>query len=329
MRIAVIGAGGVGGYYGTLLQMAGHDVTFVARGAHLAAIREGGLRVVSVVADPVTLRARATDHPEEIGPVDLVLFTVKAYDTPTAAAMLPPLLHDETAILTLQNGVESVDLLASATGRAHVLGGLCHIFAMLVAPGLIRHTGGPRRIIFGELDGHLSARAVGILQAIRATGVPVELSAQILVDMWEKYIFIGAQGGMTALTRLSVGAIRSTPETLEMYLDVADEIAAVGRGHGIPIPPGERDRVRRFAESLEPESYSSLYHDLVQGRRTELEALLGNAVRLGERYSVPTPACRAIYAALRPYDVAAQGKRALGVRRSQAEVRKDVQSPLS
>jgi len=324
MQIAVIGAGGIGGYYGTLLLLAHHDIAFVARGSHLAAIRESGLRVESVVAEPVTVRARATEHPEEIGPVDLVLFTVKSYDTQAAAAMLSPLLHQDTGVLTLQNGVDNVDFLASATGREHVLGGLCEIFAALVAPGLIRHTGGPRRIVFGELDGRLSPRAMGTLQAIRDTGVPVELSSQILVDMWEKYLFIGAQGGMTALTRLPLGVIRSTPETFEMYLEVAEEIAAVGRAHGIPIPQEQRERVARFAESLGPNSYSSLYHDIVGGKRTELEALLGNAVRLGKRYGIPTPGCRAIYAALRPYDIAAHRQGPDGTSGSQGKIRDEL-----
>lgn len=306
MRIAVIGAGGIGGYYGALLRMADHEVTFVARGAHLTAIREGGLRVESVVADPVTVRVSVTEQPAEIGRVDLVLFTVKSYDTQTAALMLPPLLHEATGVLTLQNGVDNVDLLGAAIGPAHVLGGLCYIYATLAAPGLIRHTGGPRQIVFGELDGHVSGRAVEVLQALRRTGVPVELSGQILVDMWEKYIFIVAHGGMTALTRLPVGAIRGTPETYNVYLTTAEEVASVGRAHGIPIPPGERERVQRLADSLEANVYSSLYSDLTTGRRMELEALLGNVVRLGARYHVPTPYCRVIYAALRPHALAVE-----------------------
>ncbi len=305
MRIAVIGAGSIGGYYGALLQATGHDVTFLARGPHLAAMREQGLRVESIVADPLMLSVRATDMPTEVGPVDLVLFTVKSYDTRSAAPMLPPLLKQETGVLTLQNGVDNVDILAAAVGREHVLGGVAQLFCEVAKPGVIRHNGGPRRVIFGELDGTVNPRAERIRDAFAATGVPVELSRQILVDMWEKYIFINAQGGMTALTRLPLGPILATPETREMYLDAAEEVAAVGRAIGIRIPDGQRERVRRFAESLEPTGYSSLYHDLTHGRKTELETLLGNVVRLGQRYEVATPVCRAIYAGLRPYDVAA------------------------
>lgn len=306
MRIAVIGSGGVGGYYGALLQQTGHEVAFLARGAHLAAMREHGLRIESAIADPVTLSVRATDRPDEVGPVNLMLFTVKSYDTEAAGALLPPLLGKDTAVLTLQNGVENVDVLINAVGRQHVLGGASYIFSTIAEPGIIRHSGGTRRIVFGELDGSRSPRAAAILGAFTATGAPVELSGQILLEMWQKYIIITAQGGMTALTRLSIGVIRQTPETFEMYLDAAEEVAAVGRAHGIPIPDGQRDRVRRFAESLEAGNYSSLHHDLTHGRRMELDALPGYVVRLGRRYGIPTPVCRTIYAGLLPYDLAAR-----------------------
>jgi len=306
MRIAVVGAGAIGGYYGGLLQRAGAEVTFLARGRQLAALRDRGLRVESAVEDPFTLPVQATDDPRETGAVDLVLFTVKAYDSAAAAQLLPPLLGPATPVLTLQNGVDSIDVLSEAVGRAHVLGGLCQIFCAVAAPGVIRQTGGPRRVVLGELDGTVSARARAASEAFQAAGVPVELSPRILVEMWEKFVFINAQGGMTALTRLPIGAIRATPETFAMYLDVAEEVAAVGRAHGVPIPDGQRERVRTFALALDPGGYSSLYTDLTAGRRTELETLLGTVVRLGERYGVPTPAARAIYAALRPHDLAAQ-----------------------
>jgi len=309
VKIAVVGAGGIGGYYGALLHQSGQDVTFLARGLHLEAMRANGLRVESVLGDPVVLHIRSTGRPEEVGPVDLVLFTVKAYDSASAAGSLRPLLKPDTAILTLQNGVESVEVLSDVVGSSHVLGGLCQIFCVLAAPGVVRYTGGPRRVVLGELDGSMTPRAQAARAAFAATGVPVELSTQILVDMWEKYIFINAQGGMTALTRLPIGAIRSTPPTFEMYLQVAEEVAAVGRAHGVPIPGGERERVRAFAEALHPGAYSSLHNDLVAGRRTELEALLGTIVRLGTRHNVPIPNCRAVYAALLPHELAAQDRR--------------------
>lgn len=308
MRIAVIGAGGVGGYFGGLLQRVGYDVTFVARGAHLAALTSAGLQVESALEDVFTLPVRATDTTENVGAVDVVFFTVKAYDTDTAVKMLPPLLGPDTAILTVQNGVDNVDKLVAAVGAAHVLAGTAYIFSSIAAPGTIRHTGGPRRIVFGELDGRRTARAEAIDTAFKQTEINIELTDNIMVELWQKYIFITAQGGMTALTRLPIGRIREDLETFAMYLDAADEVAAVGRAHGIAIPDGQRDRVRKFADRLEPGSYSSLYHDLTHGRRMELDALPGNVVRLGQRYGVPTPVCRAIYAALRPYDQAAQGK---------------------
>ncbi|MGH2399516.1 MAG: 2-dehydropantoate 2-reductase [bacterium] len=302
MRIAVVGSGGVGGYYGSLLQQSGQQVSFLARGAHLEAMRSHGLRVESAIADPITLRVTATDHPAEIGRVDLVLFTVKAYDSASAAALLPPLLGPDTGVLTLQNGVDSIDVLAERVGRAHVLGGLCQIFCALSRPGMIKHMGGPRRVVLGELDGRVTPRAQAAYDAFKATGVPVELSRQILVDMWEKFIFINAQGGMTALTRLPIGVIRETRETFEMYLEVAEEVATVGRAHGVPIPDGQRERVKSFALALDPGAYSSLHTDIVAGRRTELETLLGTVVRLGRRYDIPIPSTRAIYAALKPHD---------------------------
>ncbi len=309
MKIAVVGAGAIGGYYGALLQQTEHEVAFLARGSHLAAMRERGLRLESgLLPQPLTLRVRATDRPEEIGQVDLVLFAVKSYDTDAAAALLPPLLDDGTAVLTLQNGVDNVDRLSERVGRDHVLGGACYIFTAVTSPGVIVHTAGARRVVFGELNGRSTPRAQAIRDAFAATGVPVELSDQILVALWEKYILIVAQGGMTALTRLPIGVIRQAPATMEMYLDVASEVAAVGRAHGVPIAQGERDRVTRAAEALDPGSFSSLYTDLTRGRRMELDALPGNVVRLGRRYGIPTPVCRAIYAALLPYDEAARKK---------------------
>lgn len=304
MRIAVIGAGGTGGYFGAQLQASGQDVAFVARGAHLDAMRSQGLRVESAVAEPLALRVRATDRPAEIGPVDLVLFTVKSYDTATAAKLLPPVIGRDTAVVTLQNGVDNVEVLAETVGARHILGGLCRIFSTIASPGVIRQTGGPRSVTFGELDGEPTDRAGAILEVFRAAEIPTELSRQILVDMWEKYVFITAQGGMTALTRLPIGQILAPPETREMYLDVASEVAAVGRAHGVPIAPGERERVLKFAQALEPGLYSSLHHDLTHGNRMEVEALPGNVVRLGRRYDIPTPVCRAIYAALLPHDAA-------------------------
>lgn len=306
MRIAVVGAGGIGGYYGALLQRSGHEVAFLARGAHLEAMRSWGLRVESTIADPMTLPVSATDEARSIGPVDLVLFTVKSYDSAAAARHLPPLLGPDTGVLTLQNGVDNVDVLVAAVGREHVLGGLCFIFCAVAAPGVIRHMGGSRRVVLGELDGSVTPRAQAACEAFRATGVPADLSSQILVDMWEKYLFINAQGGMSALTRQPIGIMRETPETFEMYLAVAEEVAAVGRAHGIPIPPGQRERVQKFALALDPGVYSSLYTDLTSGHRTELETLLGTAVRLGRTYGVPTPMCQAIYAALLPSELAAQ-----------------------
>ncbi len=306
MRIAVIGAGAIGGYYGGLLQASGQDVTFIARGGNLRTLRHHGLRVESAGAAPIRLTVKATDDPRPIGPLDLVLFTVKAYDTEQAAHQIPPLLAEGTAVLTLQNGVDNVDLLSEAVGQEHVLGGLCYILCTHPAAGVVRQTGGSRRVVLGELDGSATPRAQAAVDAFLAAGVPAELSRRILVDLWEKFIFINAQGGMTALMRVPIGLIRQIPDTFDMYLQVAEEAAAVGRAEGVPIPPGQRERVRQLAMELAPDSYSSLYYDLSGRLRTELEALLGTVVRLGQINDVPTPVSQAIYAALKPHDLSAR-----------------------
>src|SRR2546428_3871074 len=193
MRIAVVGAGGIGGYYGALLHQAGHDVAFLARGAHLAAMRERGLRLESVLLpEPLQLQVRCTDRPEEIGAVDLALFAVKSYDTDAAAGLLPPLLDAETAVLTLQNGVDNIERLSDRIGRRHILGGACYIFATIASPGVITHTGGPGRVVFGELDRRTTPRAQAIRDRVAGTAVAGEVSPQILTARAERALFITA-----------------------------------------------------------------------------------------------------------------------------------------
>jgi 2-dehydropantoate 2-reductase len=300
VKIAVFGTGGVGGYFGGKLAQAGVDVRLVARGPHLESIRQNGLRVRSVRGD-FDVRVPATDDPAEIEPCDYVLFCVKSFDTDEAGARLAPLLHSATAVVSLQNGVDNEEKIAAHIGRDHVMGGVSYIFSSIAEPGVIDHVGGPGKVIFGEFDAPTSDRAQRLLELFQQAGVAAELSQNIRGAIWDKFTFILAQAGMTAATRLPIGDIRATPESWRMFRTIMEEARAVAAGEGVDLPDDTVERHLRFAEGLEAGGYSSLYHDMVHGKRMELEALHGAAVRLGERHGIPVPACTAVYAILRPW----------------------------
>ncbi len=300
MNILVMGSGGVGGYFGAKLARAGEAVTFVARGAHLDAIRTHGLRIKSSAEGEFVVRVPATDTPGDSGPADLVLFCVKSYDTEAAARALAPAVGPKTAILSLQNGVDNEEKIGAIVGPGHVLGGAAYVFAAIESPGVIVHSLGGR-IVFGELDGSESARAARIRETLDRAGIPVELSTQIQRVLWEKYLFIVALGGMTALTRCPAGVIRSLPETRRMYRMILEEVTALAKAAGVGLPPEAAEAVMMATDNLAPTAYSSLHYDLTHDKRLELEALHGHAVRLGERLGVPMPMCFAVYAALKPY----------------------------
>ncbi len=307
MRIAVMGSGGVGGYFGGRLAQAGQDVTFIARGEHLRAMRERGLEVRSAAGD-FHVRARVTDDPGSLGPVDLVLFAVKSYDTESAGRQCRPLVGSGGVLLCLQNGVDNEDRLADLLGREAVLAGVVHILSTISAPGVVAQTAGPRTIRLGELDGRATPRVARILATLTAAGIDGRPSPDILLDLWEKFLFIAAQGGVTALTRLPIGEILGCPETAALYRGVMEEVAAVGRARGVALPPDAVDRTLAFARSLHPGMRSSLAHDLEHGRRLEIEALPGTVARYGRLAGVPTPLNEAIYAALKPYHLKALGQ---------------------
>ncbi len=300
MKIAVMGSGGVGGYFGGLLARGGEEVTFIARGAHLEAIRRNGLEVRSVPGD-FRVRAAATHEPASVGPVDLVLFAVKGYDTEAAGEQIRSLLGPETTVLCVQNGVDNEEKLERLLGVGRVLGGVVHILSTIAAPGVIAQTAGPRTLKFGEMDGRVTPRAERLLQVCRHAGILAELSTHIQVDLWEKFLFIGAQGGVTAVTRLSIGEILACPETTALYRGVMEEIAAVGRARRVPLPQDAVERAMAFARSLQPHMRSSLAHDLSQGNRLEVETLAGAVVRYGREAGVPTPLNFAVYACLKPF----------------------------
>jgi 2-dehydropantoate 2-reductase len=302
MRIAVYGAGGVGGYFGGRLAKAGTEVHFIARGAHLRALQEHGLRVRSVKGD-FEVQVSATDDPADVGACDFVLFCVKTFDTDAAAARLGPLVGDDTAVVSLQNGVENEEKLARAVGEDHVLGGAAFIFAEIAEPGVIRHTGGPASITFGELDGRTSARARALLACCEQADVEAELSTSIKTVLWAKLAFICAQAGMTAAVRLPIGEIRTVHAAWAAFGRLVAEVCAVAAADGNPVPPAARERALALAQAAEPGSFSSLHDDLVAGRRMELEALHGFVVRRAAQHGIGVPMSEAVYAILQPWAI--------------------------
>ncbi len=302
-----MGSGGLGGYFGGLLGAAGHDVTFIARGAHLDAIRrQGGVRVRAVHGEFFGPGAAAEAPSGD--PADLILFTVKSYDTVTAGEAAAPAVGPQTAVLCLQNGVDNEERLAEMYGAERILGGAVYIFASIAEPGVIAQTGGPRRVIFGEWRGGGSDRVTRLLDLFTNAGWVAEASADIVRDKWVKFAFICAQAGMTALTRLPIGEIRATPAAWEMFRQIVEEAVAVGRARGVRLPPDLVETHLAFGQRLDPQSRSSLADDLAHGRRLEIEALHGTIVRYGRDAGIPTPASAAVYAALLPQDRRARGE---------------------
>ncbi len=289
MRIAVYGAGAVGGYYGGRLAQAGHDVHLLARGKHLAVVRAHGLRVDSVRGD-FTVNVPATDDPADIGPCDVVLFCVKSFDTATAAARLSAMLADGTAVVSLQNGVANEETIAEVIGWPHVVGGASFIFATIAEPGVISHTGGPASLAIGEFGTAGSARVHALASACQEAGIPTQVPNDIRVVLWGKFAFICAQAGMTATTGLPLGDIRESAPAWRMFRNLVEEVVAVGQAEGVPLPDTLVDSHMLAAAGLEPDGRSSLYHDLITGHRMELDALHGTVVRLGAKHGVPTPA---------------------------------------
>lgn len=306
MHIVVMGAGGVGGYFGAKLARSGEVVTLIARGEHLAAIRREGLRIRSAVEGEFVVRPAAVEDPAGLPAADLVLFCVKSFDTETAVERIRPVVGPETAVLSLQNGVDNEDRIDALLGPGHAMGGVAQVFAVIERPGVIAHQFGGR-IIFGELDGRRSARAEKLLAGFQRAGVGVELSTDTRRALWEKYIFICAVAGMTAITRETIGTVRETPASWRMFRAIVDEVTALARACGVGLAPDAADAVVKGAQSIAAGNRASLAQDLLQGRRLELEALHGHAARLGERLGVPTPAVSAVYAALMPHAAGRRG----------------------
>jgi 2-dehydropantoate 2-reductase len=306
MKFAVIGAGAVGGFYGAMLAKSGNEVAFVARGAHRDAMRDNGLQILSapdsVGAFSVTCQVES--DPAKIGPVDLVILAVKTYSNAETLPTLTPLFGPNTSIITLQNGVDTADELASAFGRARVIGGATYIAAAIESPGVIRHTGTHRRIVFGEYfdsTPELSPRVAALKAVFEAADIQTEAVTDIQTRVWEKFIYLAPMAAFTAASRLPIGPVWHDEFTREMFLSAVDEVERVARASGIPVADGQRNRITAYTAGVPGSMRSSLLIDLSQGKKIEVEALQGSVVRRGQKAGVPTPIMSALYAVLKPY----------------------------
>jgi 2-dehydropantoate 2-reductase len=306
VRIAIMAAGAVGGYFGGRLAEAGHEVGFVARGAHLAALREDGLKITSPVGDLHLKKVTATDNPSEIGPVDFVLFAVKLWDTDAAAALTKPLIGPDTAVITLQNGIESIAHLDPVLGSEHVVGGLTYIGARVQAPGAIGHVGKLADIRCGERDGSTSPRLQAFAAAAKQAGFDCSISNNIEVDIWKKFVFLVGFSGITTVTRRPFGDLHPDADCRALFRELMQETLSVGLARGVALPADFADERLAFSAKLPPATKSSMLYDLERGNRLELDWLAGAVVRMGREAKVATPANAAVYAALKPWRMGAR-----------------------
>ena len=296
MKIAMMGSGGVGGFFGGRLAKAGYDVTFIARGAHLAAMRDKGLTIESEAQGDIHIpKVKATDDPAQVGPVDLVILSVKLWDTESAAHAIKPMIGPATGVVSLQNGVIKDDILKSALDPKHVMGGVGYVATHISRPGVIDQVGTMQRIIVGEYDGRETERARFLHKALVDAGVTAELSPDIRRAIWEKYVFLVGLSATTTSMRTTLGPIRSNPQTRAFLLDVMREVVAVGRALGVALDADFADQRLKFADSLPADMTSSMHHDLERGNRLEVEWLSGGVVKLGHKAGVATPCNRAVW----------------------------------
>ncbi len=309
MRIAVFGAGGVGGYFGGRLAQAGEDVVFIARGDHLKAMLKQGLKVDSAKGDFLVKPVQATDDPAQVGIVDVVLVCVKAWQVPDAAEAIRPMIGPDTVALPLQNGLEAPTQLAAVLGNQHVLGGLCGLSTFIMGPGHIRHAGADPWIRFGELDNHPSERVEGLRQVFdRASGLTVEIPLDIQVALWMKFLFITVWSGVGAITRTPLGVWRSLPETRQMAEIALKEIISVAQVHNVRLPENAMPTTMNMYDSFPPEITTSMQRDIAQGRPSEIDAQIGAVVRFGREADVATPLHKFIYDSLLPMELRAGGQ---------------------
>lgn len=301
MRITILGAGGVGGYFGAKLAKSGCEVGFVARGAHLAALRENGLLVESQLGDIHLPDVRVSDDPAAFGTPDYVFVCVKLWDTEAALRGLEGVKGPQTVFLSFQNGVQKDDLLRKLAGKSAVMGGVAYIGAGIGRPGVIQHTGTMQKLAFGEFDGSRSRRAAALLEACAGAGIDAELSADIRRAIWEKFVFIVGLSALTSATRQSIGPVRANPHSRALLLEAMKETVEVGRAQGVNLPEDFAEKRMAFVDTLPAEMTSSMHHDLEAGKRLELDWLSGAVVELGKAVHVHTPVNRAVSAILAVY----------------------------
>jgi 2-dehydropantoate 2-reductase len=299
MRIAVMAAGAVGGYFGARMAAAGHDVFFVARGANLQAIKTNGLKVESVQDNLHLPNPNVTDDPAKIGPVDIVLFAVKLWDTEKAAEQALPLVGPGTRVITLQNGVDSPERLAPILGADKMVAGSAYIAAVMSAPGVVSHTSAFARMVCGRIDGKPDAQLQAFTDAAQAAGIDIALSDAIDRERWQKFVFLVGLSGATATTRKPLGPILQDPDTRAFFHSLMREVVAVGRANGVSLPADFADDRMKFGDSSPPNFKASMLHDLERGNRLELDWLAGKVVELGRALGVPTAANEAVYAMLK------------------------------
>src|SRR5450631_4806129 len=301
MRIAVVGAGGVGGGFGAALAKAGADVTFIARGAHLAAMKSQGLKVTGPRGDTHLVPTQATDDPADIGKVDIVLFCVKLWDVESAGAHIKPLIGPDTAVIPLQNGIDAPERLIPILGANAVMGGVAQISASIIAPGVIQQVGTFMRMIFGELDGSKSKRAEDFLALCLKSGFDATLSEQILTELWMKFILLASNASIMALARQPIGKLRDDPDLRPIFIAAYRETIDVGRASGVALPADALEKILDFTGHAPPAMKASMALDLDRGNRLELPWLGGKVVELGRQLGVPTPTHSMMYAMLKPY----------------------------
>jgi 2-dehydropantoate 2-reductase len=300
MRFAAMAAGAVGGYFGARLAAAGHDVHFIARGALLEAIRKNGLKVESTLGDLYLKDAKTTSEPSEVGPVDVVLFAVKLWDTEKAAEMARPLVGPSTRIITLQNGVDSVERIAPILSADKVAGGSAYIASVMATPGVVSHTSQFARMVCGRIDGKPDDQLDAFADAAKRAGIEIKVSPSMDLERWQKFVFLVGISSVTASMRQALGPIREDADTREFLHNVMREVVAVGRAKGVPIPADFADQQMEFALKSAPATMkASLAHDLERGNRLEVDWLAGKVASLGRELGVPTPANAAVYAVLK------------------------------
>jgi 2-dehydropantoate 2-reductase len=299
MKIVMMATGGVGGYYGARLAAGGHDVYFIARGAHLAALRTNGLKLISANGDLHLRSVYATDEPATLGTADIVIFAVKQYDTETAARLVVPVIGDETAVISIQNGMDPRERLKSIIGREHVLGGTTYITgAKVISPGIIKHTGTIARLVFGEYDRSVSVRGERFLNACETIGIDALFSTDICKEMWAKFALLSAFSGVSSMLRKAAGPIMSDPDSRKLLKDAIAETVAVAKAKGIDLGEDYVAKHGDFYGSIPPDTKSSMLMDLENGRRIELNWLSGAVAQFGDELGVATPTHHAIYGAL-------------------------------